>query len=118
MKNKLAFLLTKGPETLIYAHTPPKQGMDMKVIETFAAETGVKPCDVLHFANGLIDMMEREGATEYLGDAASFEDRATIISAYVAAYTEEQKALAMRVLANPADMQSLCNRVYAKLAGV
>lgn len=76
-------------------------------------QTGVLEQDVLHFANGVLDLMLRDGATKYLADSPNVCTQIT--EAYVDKYVKEQKALALRVHANPCDMESLCRNVLRNL---
>lgn len=78
-----------------------------------ANQTGINEQDVMRFANGVLDLMLRDGAAEYLADSQA--DCQQITEAYADKFVKEQRALALRVHANPCDMESLCRSVLRNL---
>jgi hypothetical protein len=86
---------------------------DMDLLNQLSAETGVNQQDILRFANGVLDLMLRDGATEYLAESPMV--CAQITEAYVDKFVTEQRDLALRVHANPCDMESLCRSVLRNL---
>lgn len=86
----------------------------MHILNQLAEETGLNQQDILNFADGVISLMDRDGATEVML-SATLDEQSELAAAYANLYRTEYKRQALSLFGNPDAMEDMQLRVLANL---